>query len=57
MKAYGLPRWIDLEFPDCADIRIYGLKSAYGKHVKTKNKRSSRRIWKKAARREGKVKI
>lgn len=31
MKAYGLPRDKDIESPDKADIRHYGLKSSTGK--------------------------
>lgn len=31
MKAYGLPRDKDIESPDKADIRQYGLKSSTGR--------------------------
>jgi hypothetical protein len=31
MKACGLPRDKDIEFPDKADIRQYGLKSSTGR--------------------------
>lgn len=59
MKAYGLPRNDDVEYPDVADIRYYGLKtSASGrKRGIFKNKGSKariRRIWKKKARRKWK---
>ena len=61
MKAYGLPRDLDIEFPDLADIHSYGLKSSRGrlpgKGGDIKNsfrrpatKRATRRIWKKKAR-------
>ncbi len=56
MKAYGLPRNDDVANPDVGDIRLYGLKtSAGGKdYFKNKtNKSNTRRIWKKAARRQG----
>jgi hypothetical protein len=54
MKAYGLPRNDDCEHPDVADCLLYGLKSSFHK-IKSKNKRASRRIWKKFARRYGKT--
>jgi hypothetical protein len=60
MRGYGLPRTLDLEFPDVADIQTYGLKSCVGSirgkggdHrgiQKSKRKKASRRIFKKSAR-------
>ena len=61
MKAYGHPRWIDLDFPDLGDIHEFGLKSAKsrvrGKSGDFKNsfrkpakKRAARRVWKKRQR-------
>lgn len=60
MKAYGLPRNLDIEFPDLLDIQNYALKTSTGQNrskggdfrgsVKTKNRNSTRRIWKKADR-------
>ena len=62
MKAYGLPRHKDIEYPDVADIQQYGLASHVGR-VKTESKeyksytrkaikrREVRRYWKKLARR------
>jgi len=61
MKPYGIPRLKDLECPDCADIRNFGLKSsksrARGKGGEFKNsfrsstaKRRTRQIWKSRAR-------
>jgi len=44
MHGYGLPRTLELEFPDRADICLYGLK---GFKVHSKRKQASRRIWKK----------
>lgn len=68
MKAYGLPRNDDVEFPDVADIHQYGLKSSAG-HLRgkggdirssfrnSKSKRNSRRYYKRKARREGHVNV
>jgi len=61
MKPYGIPRHPDIDSPDLADIHLYGLKSSIsripGKNgdIKnsfraSKNKRNTRRIWKKKAR-------
>jgi hypothetical protein len=60
MIGYGLPRITDLRCPDSHDIWLYGLKSIKSrvpKHGSTKNsfrnsrnKRDTRRIWKKKAR-------
>lgn len=36
MKAYGLPRDKDIEFPDKVDLLHYGLKSSIGS-IKTKS--------------------
>lgn len=68
MRAYGLPRDLDLESPDLADIQTFGLKSsksrARGKGGDVKNsfrsssrKRNTRRDFKKSARREATLKI
>ena len=60
MKGYGLPRDLDIQYPDLADIRNFGLKTSTGalkgkggdyrgssKHnVRVRN----RRYWKKQAR-------
>ena len=60
MIGYGLPRIKDLECPDLFDIQNYGLKSSKSRCPKhgctknsfrnSKNKRDTRRIWKKKAR-------
>lgn len=66
MKPYGVPRVQELVYPDCADINRFGLKSScsrlVGKSGDIKNsfrsasaKQRSRRVWKKLARRQGKV--
>ena len=60
MKGYGLPRNLDIEFPDLLDIQVYALKTSTGQikskggdyrgSVKTKNRIRNRRYWKKLAR-------
>jgi hypothetical protein len=66
MKAYGIPRNLGLVHPDCADIREFGLKSSVSnpsglsgdRHNSFRDpasKASTRRYYKRLARREGKV--
>jgi len=60
MIGYGLPRIQDLINPDTVDVQNYGLKSSKVRSPKygciknsfrnSKNKRDTRRIWKKKAR-------
>ena len=53
MKPYGVPRIKDVEYPDVADIKRFGFKTSVGGKDYFKNKsskKSSRRIWKKKAR-------
>lgn len=61
MKAYGVPRVLDTEFPDCADIKTYVMKSCVGTfkgkggdyrgcHKNKQSKANARRFWKKRAR-------
>ena len=60
MKAYGLPRTLDIENPDLMDIFTYALKTSTGQikskgncyrgSVKTKNRNKNRRIYKKQER-------
>lgn len=68
MKPYGIPRNLDVEAPDCADIHTYALKPSRGNirglggdfHNsvrKSANKRNIRRQYKKLARRDGKSEI
>ena len=62
MRAYGLPRVKDVEYPDLADIITYGLKSSVGRCPgkcgvirslqKSKNRKRSYQIWKKRIRKE-----
>lgn len=58
MKPYGVPRNKDVESPDVGDIKLYGLKTSAGGKDYFRNKRnkaSSRRIWKKLARKLNKL--
>lgn len=67
MKAYGIPRKLDVEFPDLVDIAHYAMKTSTGQikskggdyrgSVKTKNRNKTRRIWKKKARLDAKHNI
>ena len=63
MKGYGLPRTMDIEYPDLYDIAYYGLKTSTGRINKgrddhgsqrTKPKQIARRRLKKAIRQENK---
>jgi hypothetical protein len=65
MKPYGVPRDPELVFPDVQTIHQYGLASRWG-HLPglsgvrraiqhSANKRKSRRLWKKLARRINKM--
>jgi hypothetical protein len=66
MKAYGVPRTLDLVYPDMGDVGHYALKSSLGGkktpggdiHNTFRNvagKAASRRIFKRRARRAGKA--
>jgi len=51
MKPYGLPRCLDIEYPDKLDITVYGLApSRHGEKRKSKAKNKTRRYWKRTAR-------
>lgn len=64
MKAYGLPRNLDVQYPDKLDIWSYGRKSSIGKiknkavyrsnHKNSAKKRRIRRYYKRKARYNGK---
>lgn len=50
MRAYGIPRVLDTEYPDVADIRKFGFNTSTGGRDYFKNKASkaaSRRYYKK----------
>lgn len=49
MKAYGIPRRSDVEFPDKADAEEFGMKSRV-QQQRAKNKKKVRRSWKKKER-------
>lgn len=68
MKPYGIKRNLNLEFPDMGDISTFGLKSRVGKYRSksgdyknsfrsSKNKKATRRIYKRLARIEGNEEI
>lgn len=60
MKPYGLPRNDDVENPDVADIKTYGLKTSAGGKDYFKNKKlkkQTRRTYKKKERQSVKQKI
>ena len=50
MKAFGLPRLKDLEHPDKADIKRFGLAARDRCARADRGKNESRRIWKKRGR-------
>jgi len=53
MRAYGIPRYEELDFPDVGTIQEFGLKQAVGGKNYCKNsktKRATRRIYKKRER-------
>ena len=64
MKAYGVLRTLDVEFPDLLDISNYGLKTSTGQlkskggdyrgSTKTKKRNINRRLWKKIERQNAK---
>ena len=37
MKAYGLPRFRNIEYPDVVDIRNFGLKTSTGRVFKDRD--------------------
>jgi hypothetical protein len=67
MRGYGLPRNDDVQSPDAADLRAYGLKASRGMIAgpggarrsaqKAAKKARARRIWKGAARRAGHAEV
>lgn len=58
MKAYGIPRVEETEYPDKMDITIYGLAlGKYGEKRHSKRKKRYRRIWKKRYRSNEKAKL
>jgi len=47
MKGYGLPRTKDVEGPDKADLRTYGLRGfPETRKMSSRKRRAIRRIWK-----------
>jgi hypothetical protein len=56
MKPYGLPRNFDAAYPDCADVRLYGRSSKFGR-LTPAVKANYRRLWKRRARRDNQAVI
>lgn len=61
MKAYGIPRVLDIDFPDIGDIKEFGMQSHVGQLIRksgdyhsyirsSKHRRSIRRYWKRVER-------
>ncbi len=58
MRGYGLPRDIDIEFPDKGDIIYYGLNvQPESGRTSARKRRASRRFWKKKCRQAWKRKL
>jgi hypothetical protein len=57
MKPYGVPRIKEAEMPDKVDLKKFGFSSTDRCSKADRGKNSSRRIWKKLTRREGKASI
>lgn len=54
MKAYGVKRLAERQFPDKADIKYFGLSSSDRCSKKDRGKNFMRRFWAKKARNENK---
>lgn len=50
MKPYGVPRLLDAQFPDKADIKRFGFSTTDRCSRADRGKNEARRIWKKKAR-------
>lgn len=50
MKPYGLPRSLDREYPDKADIKRFGASATDRCARADRGKNKARRLWKKAER-------
>ena len=58
MRGYGLPRTKDVEGPDKADLRTYGLsRFAETRKMSARKRRAIRRIWKRKYRQSLKKKL
>ena len=58
MRGYGLPRDIDVEFPDKGDIVYYGLNfQPESGRTSARKRNASRRFWKKKYRQACKRKL
>lgn len=54
MKPYGVPRCLDTEHPDKADIKYYGFATTDRCSKADRGKNKARRFWKKKARHDAK---
>ena len=50
MKAYGVPRVIEAEYPDLADIKRFGYSTSDRCSRADRGKNKARRVWKKKER-------
>ena len=50
MKAYGVPRVKDAEWPDKADIKLFGFATSDRCSRADRGKNKARKYWKKVAR-------
>ena len=57
MKAYGIPRNLDAEFPDKGDIKLYGFATTDRCSKADRGKNKARRMWKKMERTNAKAMI
>jgi len=57
MKAYGIPRNLDAEFPDKGDIKLYGFSTTDRCSKADRGKNKARRLWKKIERTAAKAGI
>lgn len=57
MKPYGVPRLMDAQWPDKADIKRFGFATSDRCSRADRGKNVARRIWKKKARQAAKLDI
>ena len=57
MRPYGVPRLLDAQWPDKADIKRFGYSTSDRCSRADRGKNIARRLWKKKARQEAKSHI
>lgn len=57
MRAYGIPRLLDAEIPDKADIKYFGFSTTDRCSRADRGKNKARLIWRKKARARAKIEI